>query len=68
MALLAQVAHGRRNERLQAIQHELVQLASLGEGVVSTEQMNDKQRSRLLEDGSMGYLNRCVTQLRRHLR
>ncbi len=31
----AQVAHGQRNERLQAIQHELVRLADL----VSTEQM-----------------------------
>jgi hypothetical protein len=40
-----QVAHGQRNERLQAIQHELVQLAELGRRVVSTEQMKEKQRS-----------------------
>jgi hypothetical protein len=43
----AQVAHGQRNERLQAIQHELVRLADLGRKVVSTEQMREKQRSRL---------------------
>jgi hypothetical protein len=41
-----QVAHGQRSERLQAIQHELVQLADLGRRVVSTEQMKEKQRSR----------------------
>ena len=44
---LAQIAHGRRNERLQAIQHELVKLADLGRRVVSTEQMKEKHRSRL---------------------
>jgi hypothetical protein len=43
----AQVAHGQRNERLQAIQHELVQLADLGRRVVSTEQVKEKHRSRL---------------------
>jgi hypothetical protein len=43
----AQVAHGQRNERLQAIQQELVQLADLGRRVVSTEQMKEKHRSRL---------------------
>jgi hypothetical protein len=43
----AQVAHGQRNERLQAIQSELVQLAELGRKVVSTEQMRAKHRSRL---------------------
>jgi hypothetical protein len=43
----AQVAHGQRNERLQAIQHELVQLADLGRRVVSTEQLKEKHRSRL---------------------
>jgi hypothetical protein len=43
----AQVAHGQRNERLQAIQQELVQLAELGRRVVSTEQMKEKHRSRL---------------------
>ena|SRR5579864_3323188 len=42
-----QVAHGQRNERLQAIQHELVKLADLGLRVVSTEQMKEKHRSRL---------------------
>ena len=43
----AQVAHGQRNERLQAIQQELVRLAGLGRKVVSTEQMREKHRSRL---------------------
>ena len=43
----AQVAHAQRNERLQAIQHELVRLADLGRKVVSTEQMKEKHRSRL---------------------
>jgi hypothetical protein len=43
----AQVAHGRRNERLQAIQHELVRLADLGRKVVSTEQMRENHRTRL---------------------
>jgi len=43
----AQVAHEQRNERLQAIQHELLQLADLGRRVVSTEQMKEKHRSRL---------------------
>ena len=43
----AQVAHGQRTERLQAIQQELVQLADLGRRVVSTEQMKEKHRSRL---------------------
>jgi hypothetical protein len=36
-----QVAHGQRSERLQGIQHELVQLADLGR-IVSTEQMKEK--------------------------
>ena len=43
----AQVAHEQRNERLQAIQHELLQLADLGRRVVSTEQMKEKHRSGL---------------------
>ena len=43
----AQVAHGRRQERLEAIQNELLQLASLGKGVVSTEQRKEKHRWRL---------------------
>jgi hypothetical protein len=40
-----QVAHGQRNERLQEIQHELVQLAGLGRNVVSTEQTAEQPRS-----------------------
>jgi len=43
----AQVAHGQRNERLQAIQHELVRLADLGRKVVSTKQIRETHRSRL---------------------
>jgi hypothetical protein len=43
----AQVTHEHRNERLQAIQQELVQLADLGRRVVSTEQMKENHRSRL---------------------
>ena len=43
----AQVAHGQRSERLQAIQNELTQLADLGRRVVSTEQMKEQHRSRL---------------------
>lgn len=43
----AQVAHGRRSDRLQAIQQELVRLADLGHKVVSSEQMKEKHRTRL---------------------
>ena len=43
----AQVAHGHRSDRLQAIQQELVRLASLGRKVVSAEQMKEKHRTRL---------------------
>jgi hypothetical protein len=43
----AHVAHGQRNERLQAIQQELSQLASLGRKVLSIEEMKEKHRSRL---------------------
>jgi len=43
----AHVAHGKRMERLQAIQQELVQLSDLGRKIVSTEQMREKQRTRL---------------------
>ena len=43
----AQVAHGRRHERLQAIQQELAQLADLGRRVRSVEQMKEEHRSRL---------------------
>jgi hypothetical protein len=42
---LVQVAHGQRSERLQAIQQELRQLADLGRGVVSTEQIKEPHRS-----------------------
>jgi hypothetical protein len=42
----AQVAHGRRLERLQAIQRELIQLAELGRRVVSTAQMTEEHGSR----------------------
>lgn len=42
-----QVAHGKRMERLQAIQQGLVQLADLGRKVVSTDQMREKHRTRL---------------------
>jgi hypothetical protein len=44
---VAQVAHGRRHERLQAIQRELVRLADLGRRVISTAPMKEKYRSRL---------------------
>ena len=43
----AQVAHGQRHERLQAIQRELAQLATLGSRVRSTEDLKERQRSRL---------------------
>jgi multidrug resistance efflux pump len=43
----AQVAHGKRNERLLAIQGELARLADLGRKVISTEQMREKHRARL---------------------
>jgi hypothetical protein len=43
----AQVAHGQRQERLQAIQQELAQLASLGRKVQSVEEMKERHRSRL---------------------
>jgi hypothetical protein len=40
-----QVAYGQRSERLQAIQHELGQLARLGSGVILTEQTKLPHRS-----------------------
>ena len=43
----AQVAHGQRHERLQAIQQELSQLADLGRRVRSVEQMKEQHRTRL---------------------
>jgi hypothetical protein len=42
-----QVAHGRRQERLQEIQQELSQLAGLGRKVLSVEEMKEKHRARL---------------------
>jgi hypothetical protein len=43
----AQVAHGQRSHRLQAIQQELVRLSDLGRKVVSAEEMKEKHRTRL---------------------
>ncbi|HZQ68815.1 MAG TPA: hypothetical protein VFA68_09885 [Terriglobales bacterium] len=43
----AQLAHGQRHERLQAIQQELAQLANLGRKVQSVEEMKEQHRSRL---------------------
>lgn len=43
----AQIAHGQRQERLQAIQQELAQLADLGGRVFSFEQRKEEHRSRL---------------------
>ena len=40
----AQIAHGQRPERLEAIQQELAQIAGLG--LRSVEQMKDQHRSR----------------------
>jgi len=42
-----EAARGQRNERLQAIQQELVQLADLSRKVISTAQMREKHHSRL---------------------
>ena len=41
------VAHDQRQERLQAIQQELIKLASLGRKVQSVEEMKERHRSRL---------------------
>jgi transcriptional regulator of NAD metabolism len=43
----AQVAHGQRHERLQAIQQELAQVSDLGRKVVSVQQMKEKNRDRV---------------------
>jgi chromosome segregation ATPase len=43
----AQIAHGQRHERLQAIQQELAQLAGLGRRVLSIEERKEEHRSRL---------------------
>ena len=41
----AQIAHGQRHERLEAIQQELVKVADLGRRVRSIEQMKEQHRS-----------------------
>jgi phosphoglycerate-specific signal transduction histidine kinase len=43
----AQVDHGQRQERLQAIQQELAQVQDLGRRVVSVERMKEKTRERI---------------------
>lgn len=43
----SQLAHGQRSERLQEIQHELVQIADLGRRVVFTERVKERHHSRL---------------------
>ena len=43
----AQVAHGQRHERLQAIQQELGQLATLGSRVRSVAEMKERHRSQV---------------------
>ena len=43
----AQVAHIQRQERLQAIQQELSQLAGLGRRVLTIEERKEEHRSRL---------------------
>lgn len=45
----AQVAHGQRHERLQAIQQELAQVGDLGRRVVSLEKMKDQKRLHLVD-------------------
>ena len=42
----AQIAHGQRHERLQAIQQELTQIAGLGPRAQSVEQMKQQHRAR----------------------
>ena len=43
----AQIAHGQRHERLQAIQQELAQLAALGRKVQLIDEMKEKHHFRL---------------------
>jgi hypothetical protein len=43
----AQVAHGQRHERLQAIQQELAQVADLGRRILSVEKIKEQNRARL---------------------
>ena len=42
----AQVAHGQRHERLQAIQQELARVGDLGRRVLSLEKMKEQNRRR----------------------
>jgi hypothetical protein len=42
----AQIAHGQRHERLEAIQQELTQLANIGRPVHPVEQMKGKRRGK----------------------
>jgi hypothetical protein len=43
----ADIAHSHRQERLQEIQEELIQLSRLGHKTLSIEEMREKHRSRL---------------------
>ena len=43
----AQVAHGQRHERLQAIQQELAQVSDLGRKLHSIDKMKEKNLARL---------------------
>ena len=43
----ADIAHSQRQERLQEIQEELIQLSRLSHKTLSIEQMREKHRSRL---------------------
>lgn len=43
----AQVAHGQRHERLQAIQEELSKVADLGRRVLTVEQRKAEHHSRI---------------------
>ena len=43
----AQVAHGLRHERLQAIQQELAQVGDLGRRVLSVEKIKEQNRTRM---------------------
>jgi hypothetical protein len=44
----AQIAHVQRQERLQGIQEELIQLSNLSHKALSIEQIRENHRSRLL--------------------
>jgi hypothetical protein len=45
--IAAQLAHEQRQDRLEAIQQELSQLAGLGRKVLSVEEAKENHRSRL---------------------